>query len=175
MLKEKLLATGLDRVEELPVSEIPFEPSLIDLCAANRCGNYNRCWTCPPRNGEISSLMTTAKKFRTAFVFQKIYQIEDSFDIEGMFEANKKFQRIIVRLAETFSQEKEEVLLLGAGGCRICAVCAAVEEKPCRHPDLACPSLESYGIQVSELAQRCGMNYINGVNTVTYFGAVLQP
>lgn len=173
-MREKILAMGLDRVEELPVSDIPFEPSLIDLCAANRCGNYNKCWTCPPRTGEISSLIRAAKQFSTAFVFQKIYQIEDSFDIEGMFAANKKFQKIIRNLATGFSQKKEKVLLLGAGGCRICKTCSAVEEKPCRHPDLACPSLESYGIQVSELAQRCGMKYINGVNTVTYFGAVLQ-
>ena len=89
-----------------------------------------------------------------------------------MFAANKKFQKIIRNLAAGFSQKKEKVLLLGAGGCRICKTCSAVEEKPCRHPDLACPSLESYGIQVSELAQRCGMKYINGVNTVTYFGAI---
>jgi hypothetical protein len=35
------------------------------------------------------------------------------------------------------------------------------------------PSLEAYGINVSELAKAAGMNYINGQNTVTYFGAVL--
>lgn len=45
---------------------------------------------------------------------------------------------------------------------------------PARRPWLACPSLESYGIQVSELAARCGMKYINGASTITYFGAVLK-
>ena len=34
-------------------------------------------------------------------------------------------------------------------------------------------SLETYGIAVSELAALAGMNYINGSDTVTYFGAVL--
>ena len=48
MLKEELIAAGADRAEILPVSGIPFEPSLLSLCAENRCGNYNKCWTCPP-------------------------------------------------------------------------------------------------------------------------------
>ena len=34
-------------------------------------------------------------------------------------------------------------------------------------------SLEAYGIHVSKLAETAGMKYINGQNTVTYFGAVL--
>ena len=39
--------------------------------------------------------------------------------------------------------------------------------------DLAMSSLEAYGINVSVLAPQAGMKYINGINTVTYFGAVL--
>jgi hypothetical protein len=35
------------------------------------------------------------------------------------------------------------------------------------------PSLEAYGVNVSALASAAGMKYINGQNTVTYFGAVL--
>jgi hypothetical protein len=35
------------------------------------------------------------------------------------------------------------------------------------------PSLEAYGVNVSKLAASAGMKYINGQNTVTYFGAVL--
>jgi hypothetical protein len=35
------------------------------------------------------------------------------------------------------------------------------------------PSLEAYGVNVSGLASVAGMKYINGQDTVTYFGAVL--
>ena len=34
-------------------------------------------------------------------------------------------------------------------------------------------SLATYGINVSKLAKAAGMKYINGQNTVTYFGAAL--
>ena len=40
-------------------------------------------------------------------------------------------------------------------------------------PDKALASLEAYCISVSDLAASCGMKYINGQNTVTYFGAVM--
>ncbi|MBM3710008.1 MAG: DUF2284 domain-containing protein, partial [Actinobacteria bacterium] len=34
-------------------------------------------------------------------------------------------------------------------------------------------SLEAYCMNVSTLAELCNMKYINGQNTVTYFGAFL--
>ena len=50
---------------------------------------------------------------------------------------------------------------------------AKADGLPCRFPQKAIPSLEAHGIHVSKLAEACGMRYINGQNTVTYFGAVL--
>lgn len=42
--------------------------------------------------------------------------------------------------------------------------------------DQAVSSLEAYGVAVYELANLSGMKYINGPNTVTYFGAAfVQP
>ena len=55
----------------------------------------------------------------------------------------------------------------------MCPVCAKREDKPCRFPGKALASLEAYCISVSDLAASCGMKYINGQNTVTYFGAVM--
>ena len=64
-------------------------------------------------------------------------------------------------------------LHLGSGGCGVCETCAKRIGESCRFPKLAMPSLEAYGINVSALAKASGMKYINGQDTVTYFGAVL--
>jgi predicted metal-binding protein len=64
-------------------------------------------------------------------------------------------------------------LVLGAGGCPLCEECTAKVNQPCRFPDQAVTSLEAYGINVSTTAGKAGMKYINGANTVTYFGAIL--
>lgn len=173
MLKEKIEKLPFSKVSEINVSDIWFEPSLIELCEQNQCGNYGKCYTCPPLIGNIDTLVSKAKSFSKAIVFQKVYRIEDSFDIEGMNEAKKDFTDLVQSANVACKSEPYELLLLGAGGCKICQKCGAIDGVECRFPDKAIPSLESYGINVSKLARVCGMNYINGQNTVTYFGAIL--
>ena len=75
-----------------------------------------------------------------------------------------------------FTEElgSSEALHLGAGGCRLCEICGKREGIPCRNPKRAMRSLEAYGVNVSLLASLANMKYINGQNTVTYFGAVFM-
>ena len=40
-------------------------------------------------------------------------------------------------------------------------------------PEEATPSVEACGLFIAEMAEPCGLNYINGPNTVTYFGLVM--
>lgn len=174
MLMEEIKQVGFDNVREIPVSDIPFEPSLIELCEMNSCGNYGKCYTCPPYVGKTEDLIARAKTFDTILVFQKIYRLADSFDIEGMGEGQKDFHKRLDMADDVCRKNLERYLLLGAGGCRRCQPCGVVEGVACRFPDKAFASLESYSIQVSTLAAACGLNYINGQNTVTYFGGILH-
>lgn len=168
---KQLLDLGADKAGVLPVQKLVFKPALVDLCKSNACGNYGRCWVCPPLVGEVEDLIQKALQYREAALFQKIYTLEDSFDFEGMQEGRKAFQELINKVRDRLNGT--DTLLLGAGGCGICPSCAAADGAPCRYPDRAVASLEAYGIQVSDTAQKAGMRYINGQNTVTYFGAVL--
>lgn len=43
----------------------------------------------------------------------------------------------------------------------------------CRFSERAVSSLEAYCMNVSTLAGLCGMKYINGKDTMAYFGAFL--
>lgn len=172
MFKEKLNSFGFDNIQEISVSDITFEPSLLELCKQNQCGNYGKNYTCPPHVGNAYGLIEKIKKFDNAVIFQKIYHLEDSFDIEGMIEGKKDFNNLIQEVNELRLSFPVNTLLLGAGGCFICERCACLDNTPCRFPDMAVASLESYGINVSKLALACNMNYINGQNTVTYFGGI---
>ncbi len=86
-------------------------------------------------------------------------------------------EKAIAKLSETFrgivAENTLEYLELTAGGCNICKQCAKLHDEPCRFPEKAISSLEAYCMQVSQLAEVCGMKYINGKDTVTYFGAYL--
>ena len=129
---------------------------------------------CPPHVGEVEELIARARRFRHILVYQTVTALEDSYDIEGMLAAGEAMNRLTLRLRERLDQlEAGARLHLGAGGCRMCSRCAKLEGRPCPFPDRALASLEAYGINVSVLAPQAGMKYINGANTVTYFGAVL--
>jgi predicted metal-binding protein len=91
-----------------------------------------------------------------------------------MIAAKKMTYPLAQALRGVFAQAgMTHVLHLCAGGCGVCERCAKQDGQPCRAPELAMPSLEAYGVNVSALASAAGMKYINGQNTVTYFGAVL--
>ncbi len=173
MLHSLILNAGAHKTGSISTKDIPFAPSLLELCKMNRCGKYGKSYTCPPLIGDVETLIANAKSYHQAIVFQKIYLLEDSFDLESMLQGKKDFKALTKRIYQICVENLDDFCLLGAGACDICETCGALDGTPCRFPDQAIASLESYGIQVSSLAERCGLKYINGQNTVTYFGVIL--
>lgn len=172
-LAEQVTGAGAYRAALIGVSDIRLDAAFRDMCASNVCGNYGKCWMCPPDIGDIETLMNKLRTYDYTLVYQTVGTLEDSYDFEGMMEAGERHNKLTRRLTELFTKDKfTRMLHLGAGGCRLCPVCAKKQNLPCRHPEAALSSLEAYGVNVSELAAACGMKYINGQNTVTYFGAV---
>ncbi len=168
------LALGAYKASVIPVSDVVTDASFRTLCEQNVCGSYGKNWMCPPDVGEITGLMAELRSYGYILVYQSVGELEDSYDFEGMTEAAMKHQKLIVAVREAVEKlALPRTLFLGAGGCRLCEVCAKRTDEPCRNPGRATPSLEAYGVNVSKLASAAGMKYINGQNTVTYFGAVL--
>lgn len=153
--------------------EIRFDPSFRAACETNACGFFGACWMCPPDVGELSELIAKAKSYDRALVFQTEWQIADSFDIEGMQRGARAHNRLIVRLRRAAEQAQIDCFPLGAGACGGCAVCARRKGEHCAHPERAVVPLEAAGIDVAQLAWLSGLPYINGKNTVTFFGALL--
>ncbi|MCL2287512.1 MAG: DUF2284 domain-containing protein [Firmicutes bacterium] len=175
-LMEIALAAGAANVGMAKISDVTFSREFRDACAQNICGKYGTCWMCPPDVGDIDEMIAYAKDYENIMVFQSIGQLEDSFDFEGMQEAAVMHNALTLAVAEgvvEMNVSSKKPLVLGAGACHICRRCTKLDKAPCAHPNKAIPSLEAYGIAVSELAAVSGMKYINGENTVTYFGAVL--
>ncbi len=170
----KTVELGVFKANVIEANRIEADRAFRNICASNACGMYGRCYMCPPDIGEIDVLMAELKNYDYALVYQTVTELEDSFDFEGMIDAKKKSYPIATALRQVFSDIGIfKALHLGAGGCGMCERCAKQTGETCRFPKLALPSLEAYGINVSSLAKAADMKYINGQNTVTYFGAVL--
>lgn len=172
-IKEKILEAGATNAGIVPVEDMRFDVGFRAMCESNACGNYGKCYTCPPDCGEINELIERLKSYKTAIVYQTISPLEDSYDFEGMMEAGARHNALTNSMTKWLKENFDgEFYHVGAGGCRLCERCGKLTGEPCRHPDLAIPSLEAHGVNVSELAAAAGMKYINGQNTVTYFGTV---
>ena len=171
-LVEQMVEKGAYKAAVIPVSQVELDAGFRSLCESNACGKYGKCWMCPPDIGDIDTLMKTIRTFDYAFVYQTVGLLEDSYDIGGMQEAAKKHSELSQKVTKMFTEDSfMRILHLGAGGCHVCQKCAREAGGPCRYPNQALSSLEAYGINVSKLAAASGMKYINGQNTVTYFGA----
>lgn len=145
-----------------------------DICASNGCGVYGKCWMCPPDIGEIDTLIEEVKSYSFGVLYQSIFPLEDSFDFEGMQEAGRIHGERSRALDALLREEGySNFLHLSKGGCGLCSPCAKVEGLPCRFPKEALSSLEAYGVNVSATIKNTSMKYINGVDTVTYFGMIL--
>jgi predicted metal-binding protein len=170
---EILAGAGVFQHGTVATREVEFSEDVRGMCEANRCGLYGKTWACPPAVGTVGECRERALRYEHMLVFSGKYDLEDSFDFEGMQAGAAAFKdtarRVYNALRERLSLN--DCMMLTNGGCGVCAECAY--PSPCRRPEAAFASLEGCGIFVSKLAAQAGVNYINGANTVTYFGAVM--
>ena len=167
------LKCGAAKAVLMDHAQLVISPVFREICRSNSCGQYGRCWVCPPEIGEIDVLIQRLAPYKTILWYQSISKIEDSFDIEGMLDAGRAHAQLSQRINSALTNSSFSGFLhLSCGGCHLCERCAKQDQLPCRHPDRALSSLEGYGIDVYRTTKETPLSYINGKNTVTYFGAV---
>lgn len=154
-------------------SQVVLSDSFRKICESNQCGSYGRCWMCPPCIGPIDALMARVRSYSRALVYQTVSPIADSYDVEGMFEAAAGHARVSLQVAQGVGKLlKPGFLHLSCGGCHLCRTCAKCSNEPCRFPEQALSSLEGYGVDVYQTVRSTPLKYVNGQNTVTYFGMI---
>ncbi len=172
---KKALELGAHKAKIIDAKSVPLDASFRSMCATNACGKYGKNYKCPPHVGEIETLMQKIRSFNRILVYQTVSALEDSYDFEGMQKAGVKHNQLAQALIDVTTKlyPTSQFLHLGAGGCKVCDTCGLLTNEPCRYPSRAIGSLEAHGVNVSKLAEIAEMKYINGQNTVTYFGAIL--
>jgi predicted metal-binding protein len=176
-MKELLEAAVGGKAHEwgvIPVAELVFSPELFKTCATNVCGHYNTSWTCPPAAGSLEEQRAKILLYKNAFIFTTKYDLEDSFDYEGMTMAREIHTTLTLEVREKLGGKFP---VYGAGSCPCCKLYAGAEScafpEPCLFPDKKISSIEAAGINVTDLSRSAGIKYNNGANTVTYFSMVL--
>lgn len=171
-IREILKSIGVFQYGIVKTEDIQFAQDVRNMCAANVCRQYGKTWACPPAVGTVEECRQRVLQYENMLVFSGKYKLEDSFDFEGMKAGMKDFKEMSRRLNAAVKPLLSRYLILSNEGCDLCASCT-YPDAPCRFPDQSHGALEGYGIFVNQLANQAGINYINGANTVTYFGGLL--
>ena len=170
-LQELLDQAGVFQSGLVDTAGMRFEQAVRDMCAVNTCQKYNTSWACPPAVGTVEERRARIQQYEKFLLFSVKYDLEDSFDYEGMMAGASAFKETCRALDNKLRPLLGNYLMLSNEGCGRCKECT-YPDAPCRFPDRSHGSLEGYGLFVSKLAKQAGMNYMNGANTVTYFGGV---
>jgi len=142
------------------------------MCSADRCGQYNKNWRCPPGCGSIEEASERTAQYSYGIIVQTIGRMEDEFDYEAIQEAGGKHGKNFAALVEKLKARYPDMLPMGAGTCKLCDTCTYPDE-PCRYPDKSITSMEAYGLWVSKVCKMSGIPYNNGKDTITFTSCYL--
>lgn len=176
MLAALAEAAGFEHFAPLDPGTIQLKQEVRDMCAANTCGRYGSCWSCPPGCGTLDDCRAQLSRCTGGILVQSAGAVEDSFDFEAMMEIEAKHKKRFAQMyAAARAQEADgDILALGAGCCTQCAVCTC-PDSPCRFPEQRISSMEAFGMLVLEVCQRNGLPYYYGAGTIAYTSCFLWP
>lgn len=172
-LKSLALDCGFDEAGALNVEKLEFLQEVRDMCAADKCHNYGRSWSCPPASPSLEEMRETVKKYSAGLLVQTVTQLEDSLDYEGMMDASKRHTENMDKLYVKLKSLYPDMYPMGAGGCQRCPNGCSYPDSPCRFPDMLIYSMEACGLFVSKVCTDSDMKYNHGKDTLAYTACFL--
>ena len=158
-------AAALDPATLMPREDIRA------MCADDRCRAYGKNWTCPPHCGTLDACAAKMVGYRRGILLQTVGTMEKAIDTRAYRRTEQRHLEQFHRFCREIRTAYPDALCLGSGGCRICKTCAFPE--PCRFPEAAVSSMESYGLFVTQVCRDNGLAYHYGDRTITYTACVL--
>lgn len=155
--------------EILDVSEIVFSEKVRYICKTE-CGRYGKSWSCPPAVGEVEACRKRCMKFQKVLVFTTMAEVSDTSIMDETLKTRRGHEEVTRALCGEFKKRGIECLPLSSESCQKCEVCAYPDA--CRHPEQMIPCVESFGILVTEIAEKCKIDFYCDNHTVTWFGLI---
>ena len=143
----------------IPSERIVMNPVFRQCCEDNLCGNYNANYSCPPDCGSVEQTRQRLLERDRALVLQTIWDIVSYEKKVDLLTAKKAHNAAILTLTEELRRAGLQGFCLGYGGCPLCSPCKRRENQPCAHPDKKISCLSAYCVDVTRLAEECGLEF----------------
>lgn len=170
-LEARLTAYPLYDYAFITTDELVFSDRVRYICE-HECPMYGATWACPPAVGTVEACRARVSAFREGLLFSTITEVSDIASIRETLDTRADHERITREILEIVRRQASATLTLSTEACAHCERCAW-PHAPCRHPDRMFPCIESYGILVTDLAEKHGMDCMTGGNLVTWFSLIL--
>ena len=170
MIENELTGLPILQYAFLKTEQVSFLQRVRNVCE-QECPRYGTSWSCPPAVGSVEECRLRCLRYEDCFVFSTIAEETDASDLEQALKTRMEHEEITRQTVGIFRRHFGDVIALSTESCEICADCT-YPHSPCRYPDRMFPCVESYGILVTELAEKGGISYQNGAGTVTWFSVL---
>ncbi len=135
------------RTGELVISE-----RVRHICRT-QCPRYDKTWSCPPAVGTLDACRARVLAYEEGLVIATASEAE-----ADAREARARHEAVTRQVLQLVRAQTGSALALSAHSCDRCVQCTW-PNAPCRFPDDLLPCVESYGILVTDLAERCGIPF----------------
>ncbi|MHB9093984.1 MAG: DUF2284 domain-containing protein [Eubacteriales bacterium] len=149
------------RIKVLPfhMADIQVEERVRLKCMIPPCPNYGRNKFCPPNLPDLDFIRTALSQYRGGVLVvltiplteEIISEVKRHIPQNELMAAIGKFEKIACANINHLS------FGLTVGGCKLCDQCPPSGE-PCRHPLKAHPGITGFGIDITTIARKLGVN-----------------
>lgn len=170
-IEKKLAGLPVCEYAFVRTEDLPFREEVRYICQTE-CPQYGKSWSCPPAVGSVEKCKERCMHFREGILFTTAAEDVDTENMSAMLATRLAHGKVTRQLRDALKEEGGEVLALSAESCALCEQCSW-PDAPCRFPDRMLPCIESYGILVTELAEKYGLTFFAGGGLVIWFGLIL--
>lgn len=169
LLESQLTELPILQYEFINTSELMFSENVRHICKTE-CPMYGKTWACPPGVGTVEECTAKCLSFPSALLLTTMAEVSDIANIEETLATRPGHEEITRQVQRLIADQGLETYVLSTEACTHCKKCT-YPDAPCRHPDTMYPCTESHAIVVTDIAEKYGIEFING-NIVTWFSII---
>lgn len=170
LFSQKISHLPLYQYEFIETAELRFEPRVRHICSAE-CPMYGKTWACPPAVGTPEVCLEKCSAYENALLISTVTEVNDIANMDETLATRGEHEGITREVIEVVQAMGHATYGLSSEACSICDSCT-YPDAPCRHPERMLPCIESHCILVTEIAEKYGIEFINGANVVTWFSLI---
>ena len=172
LLEQRLSELPLYIYDFIDPDELEFNDRIRWICE-HECPMYGTSWACPPGVGSMECCEAKCRAYENCLMISTIVEVADITNLEETLATRPDHEAITNEVRDIMRELGTDPYVLSTEACAICERCAILEGKPCRHPEVMHPCVESHGINVVPMLEKRGLEFQFGANVVTWISLLL--